>query len=63
MKGEGYGVHYHPELGGDQVGVLHGGVEGQNAIGTPTEQHGFKRSVGVELQSEGKAGTIGYRKE
>lgn len=41
---------YHPELGGDQVGVLHSGVEGQDAIGAPAQQHGLQRSVGVELQ-------------
>lgn len=41
---------YHPELRGDQVGVLHSGVESQDAIGAPAEQHSLKRSVGVELQ-------------
>lgn len=53
-KGKAVWVHYHPELGWDQVGVLHGGVEGQDAVRTPAEQHGFKRSVGVELQSGGE---------
>lgn len=47
---------YHPELGWDQVGVLHSGIESQNAVGAPAEQHGFKRSVGVELQSVGGGG-------
>lgn len=26
---------HHPELWGDQVGVLHGGVKGQDAVGPP----------------------------
>ena len=53
---EGFCVHvcagcpYHPELGGDQGGVLHSGVESQEAIGAPAEQHSLKRSVGVKLQ-------------
>lgn len=59
LKGEAVWVHYHPELGWDQVGVLHGGVEGQNAVRAPAEQHGFKRSVGIELQSQGKVGRGG----
>lgn len=41
---------HHPELGRDQVGVLHGGVKGQDSVGPPAQQHGFQRSVGVELQ-------------
>lgn len=41
---------YHSEFRGDQVGVLHSGVESQNAIGAPAKQHSLKRSVGVELQ-------------
>lgn len=41
---------YHPEFGGDQVGILHSGVESQDAIWTPAEQQSLKRSVGVELQ-------------
>lgn len=46
---------YHPELGGDQVGVLDGSVEGQDAVGAPAEQHGLKRRVGVKLESEREA--------
>lgn len=41
---------YHSELGGDKSGVLHSGVESQEAIWEPAEQHRLKRSVGVELQ-------------
>lgn len=44
------GCPYHPELGGHQVGILHSGVESQDAIGAPAEQQSLKRSVGVELQ-------------
>lgn len=43
------GCRYHSELGRDQVGILHSGVESQDTIGAPAEQHGLKRSVGVEL--------------
>lgn len=45
---------HHPELWGDQVGVLHGSVKGQDAVGPPAEQHGLQRGVGIELQREGK---------
>ena len=41
---------YHPELRGDQVCIFHSSVESQDTIGAPAEQHGLKRSVGVELQ-------------
>lgn len=41
---------YHSELWGDQVGVLHSSVESQKAVGAPAEQHGFQRSVWIELQ-------------
>lgn len=43
---------HHPELRRHQVGVLHGGVKGQNAVGPPAQQHGFQRGVGIELQGE-----------
>lgn len=46
------GCPYHPELGGDQVGIFHSSVKSQKAIGAPAEQHSFKRSVGIELQRE-----------
>lgn len=41
---------YHPDLRGDQGGVLYSSIEGQDAIGEPAEQHSLKRSAGVELQ-------------
>lgn len=46
------GCPYHSELRGDQVGILHSGVESQDTVGAPAEQHSLKRSVGVELQRD-----------
>lgn len=43
---------HHPELWRDQVGVLHSGVKGQNAVGPPAQKHGFQRGVGIELRDE-----------
>lgn len=40
---------YHPNLRGDQGGVLYSSIESQEAIGEPAEQHSLKRSAGVEL--------------
>lgn len=47
-RGLGQDGSHHPELGRDQVGVLHSSVESQDTIGAPAEQHSLKRSVGVE---------------
>lgn len=41
---------YHPELRGDQGGVLHSSIVGQDAVREPAEQHSLKWSAGVELQ-------------
>lgn len=41
---------YHPELRGDQGGILHSCIVRQDAVGKPAEEQNLNRSAGVELR-------------